>query len=378
MKLKSNLHTSLYPVKSDILNNFNQAYNYDLSTETIDVLFSKFGLKCSSHYFKEAALLQKHIYGLRQNEPYLQACHSHDSQVLDFKDNFLPSLFSSLDFHLTENGLKLIEINTNASAFLGAILLEPNLPKQTQLLEELPTHFKKSFAQGADHLIITDDQPEAQKMFFEFEALKNFLLNTKTYSKVSIMDTKELNDSLSSFNSPIHIYNRNCDFYLDSFPALRAYCIEKKMVSPHPAAYGYFAQKDRLPLIKEHLPEKFHSYFLSAEELTSSNAEDYWTKRKKYFFKPLDSYGSKSVYSGSSISKTKFQTLIDQNILAQELAKPLKLVDPIESEAKQWKFDLRLYTFGPDIFHSIARVYRGQLTQFSSSDKGGFSGIDWT
>lgn len=288
------------------------------------------------------------------------------------------SVLNCLDFHYSENTLKIIEANTNASGYLITHLLEDDKSLIESYEQKLLSSFYKVFnTKNPSPLFIVDTDPEKEKMYPEFLMFKEMFLR-QNISKVEIINTKALEDRLEKMNEEkIYVYNRDTDFYLEKFPALKGAWLKKSVqLSTSPKAYENIASKNE-PILTDR-PEDFPE--LEAAVLkTHPFSSDLWEIRKKLFFKPKESFGSKGVYAGKSLSRKKFDSLNEETYLAQELHLPGK----IKHNEEDWKFDIRAY-FSEDsadlkktsVQKIVARVYQGQVTNFSKLG-GGFALIEW-
>lgn len=296
-------------------------------------------------------------------------------------------LLMSLDVHVTaENTLKIIEINTNASGYLVNAMSyrARGLRDFPEALTDLESNFRNTIAKGLsaeDWLVIMDETPTQQKLYIEFLMYKKFF-EQKLNARCAILDPSEINvignDELSYQNKKVYgIYNRHTDFYLQKLPHIqRAHNAQKVNLSPHPWGYALFADKKRLldlqnsdwtkhlrwsdypHLEKAILKTKTFGQFASRDEL--------WRERSKYFFKPQDSYGAKSVYNGRSISRTKFENIFSEKMLAQETAPAPELTFHHNGADEKFKYDLRFLFFQDKVQLAFARLYRGQLTNLQT------------
>ncbi len=325
-----------------------------------------------------------------------------------------PLILSCLDFHINPetNELKLIEANTNASGYLiGSLVNKLHGFDFKPWFNKLLDMFKKSEFLDADELFVTDENPEQQKMYLEFLLYKEFFKQNRYDLK--IIDIKKLDEIVLDLSSTkkLSIYNRSTDFYLKGYKNISDLFYQQIInLNPNPVGYDLLAHKDNLSLIskynfdihqlnvtKSKLPQNDFSdpsaisLDLSHSNLTeidhqnlidfilhSGNLKDLfpdlesaWKHRKKYFFKPAESYGGKASYKGASVSKKYFEDLWTKNFLAQQYFPAAKFND---NENKEWKYDLRVYIFGNEILFSMARIYQGQITNFSTSG-GGFAPV---
>lgn len=286
----------------------------------------------------------------------------------------------SYDFHTNENGeAKLIEINTNASGYLigslGSSLREDlNFIKRSEI-ESLKNSFLAELNNSAakPSIAIVDDQVMQQKMLIEFYLYKELFEQFGWSAEIcEAKDLKIKNKTLLTPNeTPVNfVYNRTTDFFLtdDTHQALREAWLEKyAVVSPQPKEYDLLADKNRLLELqssREQLPQEIQDVLLKAFEFKDfQDEEDLWKKRKQFFFKPKMSYGGKSVYRGQSLSHKVFDRIIKEDPMIQEYFPAPKWQD--------WKFDIRCFAFKDEIQFMTARLYKGQVTNFSTPN-GGF------
>ena len=281
------------------------------------------------------------------------------------------AVLNSLDFHYSDEKLKIIEANTNASGFLLSNLLLAN-DDDALLFEESLIESFTSILKHPDlkHIFINDENPEKERMFTEFLMFKDFF--NRFDVKSSVIKTKDVKIK----DSKIYLYNRDTDFYLEKNMVLKAlWQTGQAVLSTNPASYQNIADKkysvDSSDLLNESRFSNLKDSTLETYKLNETNRDDIWTRRKSFFFKPSSSFGSKGVYAGKSVSRKKFDEFED-GYLAQELHLPGKVTNADD----EWKFDIRAYFSEGAVQKVLARVYNGQLTNFSSPG-GGFALINW-
>ncbi|EMY78119.1 circularly permuted ATPgrasp domain protein [Leptospira weilii serovar Ranarum str. ICFT] len=319
-------------------------------------------------------------------------------------------VFLSFDFHLTDSGPKLIEINTNAGgAFLQMKLVEAQkeccpevkgiLPKQEEI-EELETRFFQTFLEewksaGKENLpkfiVIVDKNPTDQFLYPEFLLFRSLFLkhgiDCEIVSPESLKSAS--NGSISFAGRKIDlIYNRLTDFYLSDSQNEKirsAWERENVVVTPNPIDYELYAKKTNLILWKN---EEFLQNAGIEEEdrmiLSQSipftgfvgdmNSEQLWSERKKFFFKPASGYGSKAVYRGDKLTKGTFQEILKGENIFQEMILPSERILLKDGEKVPYKMDLRIYVYKEEILLLSARLYQGQTTNFRTPG-GGFSPV---
>ncbi len=301
------------------------------------------------------------------------------------------SLFMSYDFHVTQEGqIKLIEINTNAS-FLG-LGWEMNQFQKLDwnadfnlsdlkkcLLSELSlAEFKKPL----NKIIITDEAPPSQKLYLEFivyrELFKSFGFDCE------IVDIGEV-DKLKTADL---IYNRSTDFYLEqpqSKYLKEIYLNKTSIVSPQPYEYRLLADKENFidwssdefwknVDFNEMYKKIIRSVVPETRNLTFRNRDQIWSERKNLFFKPKRAFGSKSAFKGASIARKAFESLVDQESLAQEMIPPSELEVQTPTGPQKFKYDLRCYAYQNQYQGCVGRIYQGQVTNLKT-EGGGFAPV---
>ncbi|PIU00445.1 MAG: hypothetical protein COT74_05830 [Bdellovibrionales bacterium CG10_big_fil_rev_8_21_14_0_10_45_34] len=313
-----------------------------------------------------------------------------------------PGFMSCLDFHWSnQSGLKLIEINTNASQFIAATLLTefakarnsyanelsptkestPLLANPAEVLATRPLASAEPFeslkteindrinlSKSDIKIAIIDEKPQEQKAFYEFLCYQS-LFKSWGYN-CEILDPWTA--SHEDWNRFDFIYNRLTDFYLtDSRShALKDHFLNSgSSLSPNPFDYAVWADKLNLLALSQKSSElSSANIFLDTKPLSDCDLDEVWANRKKYFLKPINSYGGKAVYKGASVSRTKFDEIArgSERYLIQEYSPP--------TEVGGFKFDIRLFIGLRGPMLAIARLYSGQMTN-SKTPGGGLAPI---
>ena len=355
-------------------------------------LLSPFQIDLPKHLLTEAQEFVAASYKLRENSQYQKFLQT-DLQARGISDPGNKSILMSYDFHVdSENHLKLIEINTNASFLAMAcemyqmrgisnpipgfqfsdlrtcIETEMNLQKK-----KIPEKFK---------VAIIDEEPEKQRLYIEFLVYQSHFQNwgwepeIADYRKVPKCD---------------FIYNRFTDFYLsgaDSKDLRKNFLSKEICLSPNPFEYLLLADKQRMidwntdelwnrigdqdrlrPIFKRNLPQ--------AKDLNPNKVDEIWSERKKFFFKPKRAYGAKQSFRGGSISRKAFDEILTQDFIAQEFvpAPERKFMTPDGEQI--FKFDLRFYAYQDQLQMVVARLYQGQVTNLRTPF-GGFTPVVFT
>jgi glutathione synthase/RimK-type ligase-like ATP-grasp enzyme len=316
-------------------------------------------------------------------------------------------VFMGYDFHLGEDGPKLIEVNTNAGgAFLNALLAraqasccqEANSGARGAALGEFEANVWRMFLaewglQGRkvqpSTVAIVDDHPDTQYLLPEFLLAQRFF--ERHGLTAVIVDPGDLSLSEGRLRHGDQVidlvYNRLVDFGLDEprHEALReAYLAGSVVMTPNPHNHALFADKRNLTLLSD--PEGVRRWGLEPAHaaslstvpattvVTHDNAEALWNGRKGYFFKPAGGHGGKAVYRGDKMTRSVWQEVQKGGYIAQAVVKPSERRIRIDGEPKSFKLDVRVYTYDGTALLTAARIYQGQTTNFRTPG-GGFAPI---
>jgi hypothetical protein len=317
-------------------------------------------------------------------------------------------VFLGYDFHLDDDGPRLIEINSNAGGALINLLLakghsacdecpcQLSFPNEAQdseqaIIDMFVNEWRLAGRQLALRSIaIVDEDPEQQYMLPEFLLFRN--LFARHGIAAIICDPGELSyrgGKLCYGDSEIDlVYNRLTDFGLEQArqqTLLAAYRAEAVVVTPHPHNHALYADKRNLTLLSDAevlqamgVDAATQSILLNGIAKTvlvkDMDPETLWERRKQLFFKPAKGYGSKAAYRGDKLTKRVFQDILNTDYVAQALVQPSERQLQIEEQAVDLKLDLRNYVYDGRIQSSCARLYQGQTTNFRTPG-GGFAQI---
>jgi len=335
------------------------------------------------------------LYQLSENKNYQAHIHNQLPDTAK-KISKHKSVLMGYDFHLTESGPKLIEVNTNAGgawlAFLCHYPMANRFAGRTHdrllnmfLMEYVL--FKNTIAARPKVIAIVDSQPETQFLFPEMQVFAALLKQNGIVCLLADPEeitTKE--DGLYYHHQRIDmIYNRHCDFYLQSvaMQLIRdAWLNDQVCLSPNPRTYGLLADKRRMILWSD--SEILNSFRLNQQDsallldtapatqlLSSLPIEEVWRNRKHWVFKPVNSYASKGVYVGHKLTTAKLAQLDPQHTLMQQWVPPSSSYYPNEIP---FKTDFRLFTYRQQILGVSARLYHGQVTNLNTAN-GGFAKV---
>lgn len=275
------------------------------------------------------------------------------------------------DFHLTQAGPKLIEINTNPGGLLlgllqarGLAALHPGLRPAGLPPEEAEMAAARAFLARYRRIAIVDDHPARQFLYPEFLLYQR--LFTRLGAEAAIVDGMALTaECLAEFDA---VYNRLTDFALtDPNHAVLAQAWQggRLALVPDGRAYAAYADKRQLvrlcglPQAGRWLPPTFLAM--------ADNWDGLWQARRHYFFKPAVGYGAKGAYRGDKISRATWDGLNPADYVAQEIVRPPQLESGM-------KVDIRLFAVDGTVIAGLARLYRGQTTNFRTQG-GGLAGL---
>jgi hypothetical protein len=314
--------------------------------------------------------------------------------------------FMGYDFHLTPNGPKLIEVNTNAGgAFLNAILAQAWVaccPEVQALAPQPPAGFEDAVwnmfeaewrlqrRAGRPRVIaIVDDAPQHQFLYPEFLLAQAFFQRHGV--EAVIADPNSLRywrGRLMLGELPIDlVYNRLVDFGFEG-PAVgsirEAYLADAVVVTPNPRNHALLANKRNLALLSD--PAWLEALGVEqglrdtlarlprARLVTPDNAAALWAERKSLFFKPAAGHAGKAVYRGDKLTRTVWADILQGDYVAQAFAAPSERRVQVEGDPQVRKMDVRLYTYAGSTILAAARLYQGQTTNFRTPG-GGFAPV---
>lgn len=347
---------------------------------------------------KRMIALVRALFALSRNGQYREYLSPLLPEVARF-DPGHEAVMMGFDFHVTGDIPSLIEVNTNAGGGLlayrahhpgertGPLALPPRLEEllRQSFLREMEA-FSAGRQQMPRRLAIVDEQPAEQFLYPEMEVFRQ--LFSRWGIPALVVDPQELQagaDGVFYGGEPVDfIYNRHCDFYLESEPLAgirAAYLARKVCLSPNPHVYGLLANKRRLALWTDR--DLMASFGLStavldllAETVPESrlmatlDRENLWQERKEWVFKPVDRFGSRGVLLGRKISRSRFEQLEPEQTLVQRLVEPSLTA----SGDAMLKTDFRLYVYRDRVLGVTARLYQGQVTNMRTPG-GGFAPV---
>jgi hypothetical protein len=340
---------------------------------------------------------------------YRQEIFAKAPEIVRHDPRGAKGVFFGYDFHVHEDAIGLIEINTNAGgAMLNAVLARAQhaccavmddiiSSKDTAATLEkniIDMFLNEWHLSGRDHplrtIAIVDEEPQQQFLYPEFLLFQQLF---QRHGLVAIItDPAQLRwHEGVLWHGEIAIdlvYNRLTDFLLESSAsaALRsAYLDHAVVVTPHPQAHALYADKRNLALLSDPIrlralgvPEATQKILLEhiphTEEVKAEHAERLWHERRHLFFKPTAGYGGRAAYRGDKLTKRVWQDILAGDYIAQAIVAPGKRVIGSAENPEHLKFDIRNYTYDGNVQWTAARMYQGQTTNFRTPG-GGFAPV---
>jgi hypothetical protein len=312
--------------------------------------------------------------------------------------------FLGFDFHLSPDGPKLIEINTNpGGALLGVYLglaQDPCCDSVAKLVERADAaaaegalvdvfreEFRREHAGELRAVAIVDEDPPGQFLYPEMLLYARLL--ERHGIRAYVADPQKLvrhEGRLLLDGEPVDlVYNRLTDFTLESpsSSVLREALVEgEAVVTPGPRAHALYANKRNLIALTD--PELLRNWDVEPDivdtlthgiprtlRVTSENADRLWSERRDLFFKPLAGYASRGTYRGGKLTRRTWQSILASDYVAQRRVPPSERHVPSgEGELRALKLDVRCYVYGGQILLLGARLYHGQTTNMRTEGGG--------
>ena len=369
-------------------------------------LFSATSVFLNSQQLADMSELIHNIESVIKSSEFQKIALARSPKIAQINDGPY-GVFMGYDFHLSDTGPKLIEINTNA----GGGLLNLELAKAQQhcakdatvnyekKLNQLDQEFFNMFIQEwktkrpSDELkliAIVDDEPEKQYLYPEFQLFEHLFAHYKI--KAVIADPKDLifHDGKLWLNDQCvdMVYNRLTDFYLEdeNHQSLReAYERASIVLTPSPYHHALYANK--LNLVTLTNEDELQNFQLSSDQksillrgipktlmVNPEDSEALWLNKKNLFFKPIAGFGSKATYRGDKLTLKVWGEILKEKYVAQKIIPPSQRLVQIDQAMADLKIDIRAYVYRGEIQLLAARLYAGQTTNFRTVG-GGFAPV---
>lgn len=365
--------------------------------------------------------------------PAVQAAVLTDAPAIARPVPAAQGILQGYDFHLTDAGPKLIEINTNAGGALlnleliraqraccdevAALITGPNeASSEARLLEMFLAEWRRARGDAPlRRIAIVDAAPESQYLYPEFLLFQRLFESHGIAAVILAPEQLRFEGSARPGAAPGQspgelycdagpvdlVYNRLTDFYLEApeSAALRDAYRAGAVVTPNPHEHALHASKANLALLTDTgrlaslgvdaaTIETLIAGIPHTELVRAEHADRLWAARDDLFFKPVAGFGSRGSYRGAKLTRKVFAQIIEgasarhspENAssgaaayVAQALVPPgVRLLDAQQQTAL--KFDIRVYAHRGAMMLIAARLYQGQTTNFRTPG-GGFAPV---
>lgn len=314
-------------------------------------------------------------------------------------------VYFGYDFHLSADGPRLVEINTNAggallNAYLAAAQQACCAAVKKILVDDFSiasyesttvamfrNEFRAQFpGRELRTIAIVDNDPTQQFLYPEFLLFQAMFERHGINAVIAAPGQLAIADGeLRIDNSRIDlVYNRLTDFYLEqagSAVLLEAYRKDMAAITPSPCHYALYADKRNLTLLSDR--DQLEAFGVDEDTVstlvrhvpktiavTADTAETLWKDRKNFFFKPNSGFGSRGAYRGARISRKVWQSIVAGNYVAQAVVAPSERQVVIDGETRALKLDIRCVTYDSEIQQLSARLYEGQTTNMRTRGGG--------
>ncbi len=306
-------------------------------------------------------------------------------------DHGLGGWMLGFDFHLTAEGPRLIEINTNPGGMLAVAVQARALAACRPELGEAPEvegialdAFRDEWERQRGErplgrVAIIDDDPSSQ--YLEPEFLLYQRLFQRAGYQATVLDPDQFRPDAVDM-----VYNRLVDFSLNS-PAhavlAEAWREGRTVVTPDPRAHFLYSDKRVMALLSDE--QALRSIGVRSDiaanvarvvpltvPVSAANAESLWAERKRWFFKPAKGHAGKAVYRGEKLSRSTWPTILTSPYVAQHYVPPSRL--NLHHVGAELKVDIRVNAWQGRVVQMAARLYQGQTTNFRTPG-GGFAPV---
>jgi hypothetical protein len=300
-------------------------------------------------------------------------------------------VFMGYDFHITEDGPRLIEINSNAGGAFIVDAIEQTVLGSTDnfsvsLSDMFLSEWEKAERTAPLKTIAIIDSNPTEQFHYPDMCLAKTLLERHGFTVV-IADPKELrlaDGRLYHGQMLIDlIYNRLTDFDLsETSHALikRAYVEGAAVITPALHHHVLYADKRNLIMLSDEVqlselgasPRQIQTLTSIPKTVvvTAENATQMWDNRRRLFFKPQAGFGSRGAFRGAKLTKKVWIQILEGGYIAQDLIAPPVRAVTVEGEKLALKFDVRVYTYDGAPLLFAARIYQGQTTNLRTAGGG--------
>ena len=336
------------------------------------------------------------IESVIKSSNYISAVQSRDGLLeASHPQRQTQGAFMGYDFHITDEGPRLIEINSNAGGGLIVDMIEQTIGSSNgkfaaAVVNMFIGEWVNTGRTGQPSTVAIVDTEPTEQYHYPDMLLAKHLLETRGISVV-ICDPSALQLAQGKLRHGDQIidlvYNRLTDFTLTE-PAnavlAEAYISNAAVITPAPHHHALYADKRNLITLSD--PMKLTDLGISADDIktlsaipktiavTPDLADDLWARRKGLFFKPKDGFGSRGAFRGAKLTRRVWGEILDGDYIAQDLIAPPIRAVTVEGAQTALKFDVRVYSYDGAAMLYAARIYQGQTTNLRTAG-GGLSAV---
>ena len=361
-------------------------------------LFAGTAVFLSSDHYQQMTRLVEAVATTTRTAFYEAAIGQRDPAVDLNCQRGSRSLLMGFDFHISADGPRLIEINTNAgAAFLskqfagqasnclpaGAIRPDFSEARLDALLVSMFVDEWSSVRPGRPlrSVAIVDEHPETLYLYPDMLLAAELLEAHGIRTVVVDASALDYRDGALTHEGEIIdlVYNRLTDFRLEAEAnrALRqAYLEDGVVLSPSPRHHALYADKRNLVLLggadgqPGALEPEIRAMIPQTQAIGEIDPVAAWRDRRTMFFKPSGGYGSKAAYRGDKLTRQVWERLQAGDYVAQRFVPPADRGLMVDGAPVNLKYDIRLYAYAGKPLFAVARMYSGQTTNFRTPGGG--------
>jgi hypothetical protein len=381
----------------------------ELIRERCPYLFAARPVFVSHTHMARMARLVQAIESVVAMPAYREQVLAHSPAIARHDPRGAKGVFFGYDFHVTEGGFGLIEINTNAGgAMLNAVLaraqraccpeiahLVPTAARVDALEDRIVAMFRQEWALSGHKrplrsIAIVDEAPAKQYLYPEFLLFQQLFERHGLQAVIADPTEFSLREGVLWHGETAIdlVYNRLTDFMLESPACLSlrtAYLAQAVVLTPHPQVHALYADKRNLALLCDTeqlqafgVPQHIQAVLLAniphTEVVDAAHADRLWSARRDLFFKPAAGYGGRAAYRGDKLTKRVWEEILAGDYVAQAIMLPGQRVTGSQENPGLLKFDIRSYAYDGKVQLTAARLYQGQTTNFRTPG-GGFAPV---
>jgi len=364
-------------------------------------LFSPYALFVDRATLDAMGRVAAAVFEVAGNSGYRQQVMQWAPQIASHRPGSAGGVLG-LDFHLTVDGPRLIEVNTNPGGLLlNAVLLDAvrscapaawttwttAAQARSAAVAAWLDDARQQSGRAPSRIAIVDSAPREQFLYPEFELYAGAFGEHGVDCVIRAPEELKFGlDGLADAHGRIDtVYNRLTDFAFEnaSHTDLRqAYLAREVALTPHPRAHALFADKRNLAVLGD--PGLLGGFGVDAGstallaqvipptvEVVPENRDALWAARNGYFFKPAAGFGSRGSYRGDKLTRRTWESMASATYIAQAFAPPsMRIVHGGQS----LKADVRCFASDAGVLLFAARLYQGQTTNMRTPG-GGFAAV---